>query len=277
MQALGPLHGVGVGLRACHFKYVVDNRPAIPWFEVLVDNYLDDAGVGLVYLENIRQEYPIALHGVGLSIGASDPLNMDYLAKVKALKDRFEPDIISDHLCWISHEKTYWHELLPLPYTQEVVNHVAGRIQKVQDYLQVQFVIENVSSYLTYRESDMLEWDFLNAIAEKADCHILLDVNNIFVNASNHGFDPEDYINAINVDRVKQFHMAGFTDKGGYLLDSHGEPVHPPVWDLYEKALQRFGSVPTLIEWDNNIPAFPRLQQEAEHAQQLMNHYEQKT
>lgn len=273
-QALGPVRDVGVGLRACHFQHIIKHLPNVPWFEALVDNYLDDAGIGLVHLETIRQHYPIALHGVGLSVGSTDPLNINYLSKVKQLKNRFAPEIISDHLCWISHERSYWHELLPLPYTQEVVNHVADRISQVQDYLQTQFALENVSSYLSYRESEMTEWEFLNAIAEQADCHILLDINNIFVNSRNHCFDPYDYLQAINIKRVKQFHLAGFTDKGDYLLDSHGEPVHPPVWALYEKALARFGRVPTLIEWDSNIPDFPRLNQEAERAQAIMDRYE---
>jgi len=267
----GPIQGVGVGLRSCHYHYILEQRPPVAWFEALSDNYMVNGGVALRYLDAVREYYPMVLHGVGLSIGSTDPLNQDYLQKLKVLIDRVNPVWVSDHLCWIAVKGHYFHDLLPLPYTEEAIQHVADRIAKIQDYLDTQILIENVSSYFEYKKNDMTEWEFINAIAEKADCFILLDINNIYVSATNHDFDPHVYVNSIAPERVKQFHMAGFADKKRYLFDNHGDIIHQPVWDLYQVALKRFGPVPTLIEWDENIPKFPVLQAEADKAQALMN------
>jgi len=270
-----PLHGVGVGLRTPHFPVVLGDRPDIPWFEALIDNYMGDGGLPVKNLERVRNDYPVTFHGVGMSIGSSDPLNMDYLKRLKSLVDRFEPARISDHLCWVSVEGDYLHDLLPLPYIEEATRHVIERIQQVQDFLGRRILIENVSSYMNYKISEMQEWEFIQHIVEKSGCDILLDINNVHVSASNHNFDANDFLKGILVDRVKEFHLAGYEDKGTHLLDTHGEPVHDPVWTLYEQALERFGPVPTLIEWDNNLPTFEILHAEAKKAEQRMKRLSQ--
>lgn len=266
----GPIHGAGIGLRTPHYAYIEQEQPSIPWFEVLVDNYLGKGGLPLRHLELVRRDYPITFHGVGMSLGSTDPLNRDYLERLKDLVERFQPAYVSDHLCWVSAEGRYGHELFPLPYVESVVNHVVERVQCVQEFLGRSILIENVSSYLTYKISDMEEWDFLSLIAERAGCEILLDINNVYVSACNHGFDPEDYILKVPVDRVRQFHLAGHEDQGTHLLDSHSNSVHDSVWELYKKTLLHLGPLPTLIEWDNNIPEFPVLYAEAAKAQGLM-------
>jgi uncharacterized protein len=225
------------------------------------------------YLAQIRQHYPMTLHGVGLSIGSTDPLNQSYLQKLKNLAVKIKPEYISDHLCWISVDDHYLHDLLPLPYTEEAVQHVVTRIQNIQDYLGQRILIENVSSYLEYKINEMSEWQFINTIAEQADCFILLDINNIYVSSKNHNFAPIEYLNHINPERVKQFHLAGYEDKGKYLFDTHSKPVHLAVWELYKIALQRFGPVPTSLEWDDHIPSFPELHAEAQKAEILMQEY----
>lgn len=265
-----PIHDVGIGLRACHYEYILTNHPDIPWFEILTDNYLVEGGPVLQQLDSIVAEYPVVMHGVGMSLGSTDPLNMEYLSKVKALAERVQPAHISDHLCWISADQTYLHDLMPLPYSEEALQHVVSRIQQVQDFLGQQIVVENVSSYMQYHADQMTEWQFLNEVAKQADCFILFDVNNVYVSACNHEFDAQEYVQGIDPQRVKQFHLAGYTDRGDFLHDTHGEPVHDPVWRLYEYALDHFGPVPTLIEWDQDIPEFVILQQEASKAQRLM-------
>lgn len=269
----GPLQGVGVGLRSCHYQYILAHLPEVPWLEILSDNYLMSGGSDLQYLMAIRAHYPVAMHGVGLSIGSTDPLNRDYLNKLKQLANRVEPQLISDHLCWISVDGHYLHDLLPLPYTEEAITHVVARIKTIQDFLGQQILIENASSYMQYQQSEMTEWQFINEIATRADCFILLDVNNVYVSAHNHGFDPYEYIQEIKLDRVRQFHLAGYQDKQRYLFDTHNELVHQPVWDCYKAAVERFGSVPTLIEWDSDIPPFNVLQQEANKAQAIIDEF----
>lgn len=270
-NSVGLIQGAGVGLRSCHYDYIIEHRPPVAWFEALSDNYMVDGGPALDYLDAIRAHYPMVLHGVGLSLGSTDQLSLDYLNKLKTLVDRIQPAWVSDHLCWVSAKGQYFHDLLPLPYTEEAITHVAQRISQVQDFLGTRMLIENVSSYFAYKKNEMSEWDFINAIAEKADCYILLDINNVYVSAINHGFDPRMYVDGIASHRVKQCHLAGYADKGRYLLDNHGAPIHQPVWDLYEVALNRFEPIPTLIEWDENIPPFTVLQAEADKAQALMN------
>ena len=225
-----------------------------------------EGGRPLEVLEGVRAQYPIVMHGVSLSIGSSDPLNRDYLAALRALARRVEPAWISDHLCWTGVGGRNLHDLLPLPYTEETVRHVAGRIREVQDVLERTMLIENVSSYMAFRASRLTEWEFLSAVAEEADCAILLDINNIFVSAFNHRFDARGYIDAVPADRVVQFHLAGHSDHGSYLLDTHDHPIRPEVWALYEHAVRRFGRIPTLIEWDDNIPEFEVLAAAADEA-----------
>lgn len=264
------LFGVGVGLRSSHYAYIEAENPDIGWFEVLSDNYLCDGGPSLVHLEKIRSSYPITLHGVGMSLGSTDPINMDYLKKLKSLIKRTEPHFISDHLCWTSYHQHYFHELLPLPFTEEAIKHVANRIKQVQEYCERQIMIENVSSYLSFNHSTLNEWQFLQAVAEEANCLILLDINNIFVSASNNDFSPATYLRELNTDKIAQFHLGGFTDKGTHLLDTHSASIYPDVWELFTQAIKKFGLLPTCIEWDNDIPEFTTLQKEAEKAQKIM-------
>ncbi len=263
--------GFGVGLRRPHYARVLetdssDGAAAVDWFEIISENFMVEGGRPLAVLEGVRARYPVAMHGVGLSIGSSDPLNRSYLNDLSALIRRTEPAWVSDHLCWTGVGGRNLHDLLPLPYTEEAVHHVARRIRQVQDALQRTILIENVSSYMTFRASRMEEWEFVAAVAEEANCAILLDINNVFVNAFNHGFDPRRYVDAIPVDRVVQFHLAGHSDHGHYLLDTHDHPVRPEVWALYEHAVARYGRVPTLIEWDDHIPEFAVLVGVAEEA-----------
>ena len=262
--------GFGLGLRPTHYDDIINTKPTdIDWFECLTEDYLIPGGNPLYYLDKVRENYPMVMHGVSMSIGSTDPLNMDYLAQVKALAKRIEPKWMSDHLCWTGYAGTNLHDLMPLPYTEEAIDHVAERVQRVQDFLGRQILLENVSSYVTYKDSAMSEWDFLTAIAEKADCLILLDVNNIYVSSFNHQFDPVEYLNAIPVERVQQFHMAGHENCGTHIIDTHDHPIIQDVWDLYEKAVARFGQVSTMIERDANIPPLAELQQELAQARDI--------
>ena len=226
------------------------------WFEVISENFMVDGGRPLEVLARVCERYPIVMHGVSLSIGSTDPLNRGYLKQLEALVRRFEPVWVSDHLCWTGVGGHNLHELLPLPYTDEAVFHVASRVRQVQDVLGRPILMENVSSYLTYTYSALTEWEFLAAVADEADCGILLDINNIFVSAFNHRSNPELYIDSVPVDRVAQFHLAGHSDHDHYLLDTHDHPVREDVWRLYQRAVRRFGAVSALIEWDDNIPEF---------------------
>ena len=263
--------GFGLGLRTAHYEAIFETKPALDWFEIISENYMVPGGRPIANLTRIRNDYPMAMHGVSLSIGSSDALNIDYLRDLKALADRIEPSYISDHLCWTGIAGKNLHDLMPIPYTEAAVAHVASRIQQVQDFLGRQILLENVSSYVTFAQSEMSEWDFLRAIAEKADCHILLDINNIFVSAFNHGFEPIEYVEGIPVDRVQQFHLAGHENRGDIIIDTHDAPVIEPVWDLYAKACKRFGPVSTMIERDDHIPPLEELLTELNHARQISN------
>ena len=236
------------------------------WFEVISENFMVAGGRPLQVLEDVRSHYPIAMHGVSLSIGSTDPLNFKYLKQLSTMVRQFEPAWISDHLCWTGVEGRNLHDLLPLPYTDEAVQHVASRIRQVQELLERTILIENVSSYMEFTCSRLSEWEFLRAVADEANCAILLDINNIFVNAFNHGFDAVRYIDSVPAERVIQFHLAGHSDHGMYLLDTHDHPIRSEVWALYEYAVGRFGRVPTLIEWDDNIPEFEVLSATADEA-----------
>jgi len=254
-----PFLGFGLGLRTDHYQTIVDRRPHVDWFEVMTENYLVPGGKPLHYLELIRRDYPLVMHGVSLSIGSTDPLDMDYLRQVRALAERIEPEWISDHLCWTGVEQLNLHDLLPLPYTEEAVAHVAERVRRVQDFLGRRILLENVSSYVSFPQSSMPEWEFLTAVADQADCLILLDINNVYVSGHNHGFDPDSYVESIDPRRVWQFHLAGHSRQGAYLIDTHDAPVIDPVWELYARAVQRFGRVSTMIERDDHIPPLAEL------------------
>jgi uncharacterized protein (UPF0276 family) len=243
-----------VGLRPKHFARWLSERPLVDWVEATSENYLGLGGRPYAVLEKVRRDLPVVLHGVSLSIGATDPLDDRYLASLRRLVGRIEPALVTDHLCWGRHGGRYVHDLWPLPYTEEAVTHVVERVGRVQELLGRRIALENVSSYVAYRDSIMAEWEFLAAVAERADCGILLDVNNVHVSAYNHGFDPRAYLAGLPGARVVQIHLAGHEDKGAYLLDSHDAAVPPAVWDLYRDAVKRFGHVPTLVEWDDRIP-----------------------
>jgi uncharacterized protein (UPF0276 family) len=261
-----PFLGFGVGLRRPHYSHVLEGRPAMDWFEVIAENFMVAGGRPLEVLEQVRERYPIVLHGVSMSLGTTDELNREYLRDLARLARRFEPAWVSDHLCWTGVEGHNLHDLIPLPYTEEALRHVARRIREVQSILERRILIENVSSYMEFTISTLSEWEFLSAVAEEADCGILLDINNIYVSAFNHRFDPLIHIDAIPVNRVAQFHLAGHSNHGTYLLDTHDQPVCDAVWSLYEYAVRRFGEVSTLIEWDDNIPKFVELAATAEEA-----------
>ena len=265
------LTGAGIGLRSEHYQTILDNRPNTPWFEVLTDNYMVAGGLPLYHLEKVCEHYPVSFHGVGLSLGSADPINKQYLHQLKQLAERFKPAQISDHLSWVSLNNHYAHELLPFPYTREAVNIIGDKINQVQEYLGRPLIVENPSSYLAFSCSEMTEPEFINALVEKTDCELLIDINNVFVSASNHDFDANKYIQQIPAHKVKEIHLAGYDDRGAYLYDTHGHRVHDSVWELYKNALLQFGEVPTLIEWDTDIPSFDVLQQEAAKAQQLID------
>lgn len=262
------LSGFGLGLRTDHYGDFLDTRPSVDWLEVLSDNYLVPGGKPLHYLESIRCDYPMAMHGVAMNIGSCDPLDMQYLKAVKALAQRIEPAVISDHLCWTGVDGKRLHDLLPLPYSEEAVQHVAERIQRVQDFLGCRLVIENVSTYVV-AEAPMSEWEFLAAIAETADCELLVDINNIYVSGRNSGLDPLTYLQQLPVHRIRQFHLAGHSDYGDHCVDTHDHPVCDAVWDLYAAALDLYGDVPVMIERDDNIPPLAELLAELDIARRI--------
>ena len=261
----------GIGLRAVHHHELLARTPAVGWLEVHSENFFGAGGEPLQVLARARERYPVSLHGVGLSLGSSDELSQRHLAQLKALADRLQPAAISEHLCWSSIGGRYLNDLLPLPYTHEALDLVCARIEAAQHYLGRRLLIENLSSYLQFRGADMPEWDFLASVARRTGCGILLDVNNIHVSAANHGFDPLRYLAAIPVESVGEIHLAGFEEDAGLLIDTHSRPVHDQVWQLYQQALARFGAQPTLIEWDNDIPALDTLIAEAARAQALLH------
>ncbi|HEY3818113.1 MAG TPA: DUF692 domain-containing protein [Polyangiaceae bacterium] len=261
--------GVGVGFRKPHVAHILHERPAMDWFEVISENYFAEGGIQRRNLDELRGAYRVVPHGVSLSIGGAEPLDADYLSRLRALVLRLDAPWCSDHLCWTGFGRFDVHDLLPLPFTQANLDHVVDRVKRVEDSLGVPFALENASSYMEYRESTMPEHAFLAELAERADCGLLLDVNNVYVSAHNHGFDAAEYIDAIPADRVVQIHVAGHADKGGYLLDTHGDRVKSEVWDLYRRALRRCGPTSTLVEWDESIPAWDVLSAEAALAREV--------
>lgn len=251
--------GIGVGLRHQHFRHVLDNWPLVDWFEVISENFIDSGGWPRHVLDRVRERYPVVMHGVSMSVGSSDPLDFEYLSKLKRLAREVGAVWVSDHLCWTGVAGVNTHDLLPMPLNEESLRHVAARVRRVQDFLGRPLVVENPSSYLEFKDSTIDEWDFLSALARETGCGLLLDVNNVYVSAYNHGFDAEHYIRSLPHDAVVQIHLAGPTDCGRYLVDTHDQPVPAPVWELYRLAQELTGGVSTLLEWDANIPDFPEL------------------
>lgn len=251
---LQPHLGFGLGLRSEHYLDLIDNQHPVDWLEVLSENYMIAGGKPLYYLDKICERYPVVMHGVSLSIGSVDPLNHTYLHNLKKLAQRVKPKWISDHLCWTGTQGINLHDLMPLPYTEEALQHLIERINKVQDFLGQRILLENVSSYLTYQHSTIPEWEFLNAVARQADCLILLDINNIHVSAHNHDFDPLVYLAAMPANRIQQIHLAGHLNKGDYSIDTHDHEIIDSVWELYAESVRQFGPISTMIERDDDIP-----------------------
>ena len=264
-----PALGFGLGLRTEHYNAILESKPNVDWFEALSENYMIPGGKPLHYLDRIRENYPVVMHGVSLSIGSTTPFDADYLRDLKKLADRIQPAWISDHLCWTGVHGQNIHDLLPLPYTEETAQHVAERVRIVQDYLGRRILLENVSSYASYVDSTMTEWEFITEIAEKADCLLLLDVNNIYVSSYNHQFDAKAFIDGVPKNRVQQIHLAGHQNNGDYIIDTHDAPVINPVWDLYEYAISRFGAISTMIERDDHIPELGVLVEELQIARDI--------
>ncbi|MEK6550092.1 MAG: DUF692 domain-containing protein [Pseudomonadota bacterium] len=264
----------GIGLRAGHYRALLDTRPDIGWVEVHSENYFELDSIPFHYLERARTHYPVSLHGVGLSLGSTDPLNLDHLQQLKAFIGRIEPGLVSEHLCWCSVSGRYLNDLLPLPYTEEALHHVASRIREAQDFIGRRLLIENLSSYVQYRHSTIPEWEFLAALVKLADCDILLDVNNIYVSSRNHNYDPHAYLAAMPRERVREIHLAGHSvrefPEGAFLIDTHNAPVCEDVWALYRETIGRLGARPTLIEWDSELPALSVLVDEADRADRIM-------
>jgi len=261
--------GFGIGLRPEHYEAILTEKPHIDWLEILTENYLVPGGKPLHYLDQFRDLYPIVMHGVSMSIGSCDPLDWDYLKEIKHLASRIHPKWISDHLCWTGLHRKNMHDLLPLPYTEEAIHHIVDRIKQVQDFLGQRILIENVSSYVTYRHSVLTEWDFLKEICARADCLILLDVNNVYVSSVNHKFNPLTYITSMPSERVYQIHLAGHSNMGSHIIDTHDHDIIDPVWKLYEATLQHLGQVSTMIERDDNIPELSCLMTELDYARNV--------
>jgi len=264
-----PPLGFGLGLRVQHYEDLLSVDHGVEWLEVLSENFMVDGGRPLQYLERFRERLPLVMHGVSLSIGSCDPLDMRYLRQLRTLAQRVEPAWISDHLCWTGVDGTNLHDLMPLPYTAEALKHVVERTLRVQDFLGRRILLENVSSYVTYAASALTEWEFLAEVARQADCLILLDVNNVHVSARNHGFDAQEYLSGVPANRVQQIHLAGHEEGEALIIDTHDAPIVDPVWDLYGSALRRFGGISTMIERDDHVPPLEDLLAELDRARAI--------
>ena len=269
INLLQPNLGFGLGLRSEHYLDLIEHQQPVDWLEILSENYMIAGGKPLYYLDKICERYPVVMHGVSLSIGSADPLNQTYLHDLKKLAQRVKPQWISDHLCWTGTNGINLHDLMPLPYTDEALQHLVERIKKVQDFLGQRILLENVSSYLTYQHSTISEWEFLSAIAQQADCLILLDINNIHVSAHNHGFNSLTYLAALPAERIQQIHLAGHLNKGDYSIDTHDHDIIDSVWELYAESLRRFGPISTMIERDDDIPPLNILLDELQKARTI--------
>ena len=263
---MASIHGFGLGLRTEHYPEFVHGQPRVDWLEAISENYMVPGGAPLQHLERIRRDHAVVLHGVSLSIGSTDPLDRRYLRELKALADRIEPGWVSDHLCWTGVDHRNLHDLLPLPYTEAALRHVAGRVTQVQDLLGRRLVLENVSSYVAFAADEMSEAEFIVELLHRTDCRLLLDVNNVYVSSMNHGFDARAFVDAMPADRVVQIHLAGHTRQGNLLVDTHDAPVCDAVWALYAHAVRRLGAVPTMIERDDHLPPLPTLLAELDRA-----------
>jgi uncharacterized protein (UPF0276 family) len=264
-----PYLGFGLGLRPQHYQEILDGNPAIDWFEIISENYMIEGGQPLYMLDQIRERYPIVMHGVSLSIASTAPFDMDYLRALKGLAERVKPKWISDHLCWTGVHGVNLHDLLPIPYTEEALDHVVDRVNYVQDFLGRRFTIENVSTYVTFAQSEMSEWEFVSQLARRTGCWLLFDVNNVYVSAFNHGFSSIDFLNGIPRDQVVQFHVAGHSHEETHIIDTHDHPICDEVWDFYREAVRYFGPVSTMIERDDNIPPLAELVAELDHARAI--------
>lgn len=273
---LHPNLGFGLGLRTDHYQDVLNTKPNVDWFEVISENYMVRGGKPLHFLDKIRADYPMVMHGVSLSVGSTTPFNQEYLHDLKKLADRIQPAWISDHLCWTGVHGQNMHDLLPLPYTIETAKHVAERVRMVQDYLGRRILLENVSSYASYVDSTMSEWEFISLVSEQADCLLLLDVNNIYVSSYNHQFDAKAFINGVPAHRVQQIHLAGHQNNGDYIIDTHDAPIIDPVWDLYDYAIAHLGAVSTMIERDDHIPPLAELVSELQIARDISAKHDEK-
>ncbi|MCU0117171.1 DUF692 domain-containing protein [Pseudomonas sp. B2M1-30] len=271
MNALLPFPGYGLGLRSEYYQQILEQSPAVDWFEVVSENFMVQGGKALYYLDAIAERYPLVMHGVSLSIGGPHALDPEYLNQLKRLAERIKPEWVSDHLCWSRGNAHQLHDLLPLPYTDESLAHVAARVRQVQDVLQRPLVLENVSSYVRAAGDDFTEWEFLAALTRETGCELLLDVNNVYVSSRNHGFDPWTFIQSLPARQVRQLHLAGHSDYGDYVIDTHDQPVSDPVWRLYQRTLEHLGAVATLLERDDHFPPFEALLDELQKARELGN------
>jgi len=253
------VRGFGVGLRPCHYSDFLTSQPEVDFVEIISENYMVSGGNSVETLKEISTRNPVIPHGVSLSVGSSDAIDWEYLGRLKKLVDQLDPPWFSDHLCWSRHKGHYMHNLLPLPYTSDIARFVAAKTKIIQDYMERPMLLENVSSYIEYTESTMTEWEFISEVVNQADCGLLLDINNIYVSAINHNFDPMDYIREVPAERVRQHHIAGHKNKGSFLLDTHDHNVPDPVWDLYRQSIPLFGSVPLILERDDDIPTLTEL------------------
>jgi uncharacterized protein len=256
-------YGIGIGLRAPHYDHILSRKPVVDWFEIISENFMIDGGRPLHILDQILEQYKVVQHGVSMYFGSAEKPDREHLRRLKELVKRTNTPWLSDHLCWGSVDGRYTHDLLPIPYTFEAVRLTAQKIREVRDFLEIPIAVENVSSYAEYHVSEMTEWEFLNEVVERADCGILLDVNNIYVSSRNHNFDPLTYINSVPADRVAQIHIAGHSKFQKYILDTHDHPVIDPVGKLHDRAIQRAGHTATLLEWDDSIPSFQEVHREA--------------
>ncbi len=266
-----PNLGLGLGLRGEHFNHILEHKPAVDWFEIISENFMDSGGRPRHVLDQIREHYPVVMHGVSMSIGSTDPLDFDYLKKLKQLSTEINPVWISDHLCWTGVLSINSHDLLPVPLNEGTLEHIVNRIQVVQDFLERPLIIENPSTYLAFQHSDIPEWEFLNGLVAATGCGLLLDVNNVYVSAFNNEFDPIEYIENINHQHIVQMHLAGHQHCGDHIIDTHDSPVVDPVWELFRLAWQKTGGTSTLLEWDGNIPDFDTCHAELLKAKQYMN------
>lgn len=269
------IHGTGIGLRHCHFKEVIENKPEIHWFEVHTENFFSTGSAASISLEKIRRDYPLSAHSVGLSLGSYEEVSKKHLSGVKSFIERFEPSLVSDHLSWSAAGGVHVPDLLPIPYTEEALSAICRNIDKTQEFLGREILIENPSSYLRFKNSEMAEWEFLVAAAKRSGCGILLDVNNIYVSAHNHGFDADMYLEYIPAELVGEIHLAGYTikeiDGKEVYIDTHGARIFPGVWDLYGQAIKKFSHAPTLIEWDTDVPELSVLIDEKNQAERIIN------